>query len=131
MKTKLVICYRRLIIGRSECDKTYLMNCTLLQKQDPLFISTKSINHYPNIKAQTSDEIQPSEKHENNNVVSDDMLLSKQENNIDIESKHNNIDIYYNSQSCFYLPKNTIHYNSNKTFYVNKLYEISYCYFMI
>ena len=39
------------------------MNHILLQKQEPIFIITKSINQYPNINAQTSDEIQPSENY--------------------------------------------------------------------
>ena len=44
------------------------------------------------------------------------MLLSKQESYIDLfftRVRHNNIDIYYISQSYFHLPKNTIRNNSN------------------
>ena len=107
---------RTLIIGLSNCVKTYLMNFVLFQKQEPIFIITKSINQYPKIKAQTSDEIQPLEYYENSTVVFDDMLLSKQESNIDLfftRGRHNNIDIYYISQSYFNLPKNTIRNNSN------------------
>ena len=73
---------RTLIIGFSNCGKTYLMNHILHQKQEPIFIITKSLNQYPNIKAQTSDEIQPINEYENSVVVFDDMLLSKQESNI-------------------------------------------------
>ena len=39
------------------------------------------------------------------------MLLSEQESNIDLfftQGRHNNFDIFYISQSCFHLPKNTI-----------------------
>ena len=107
---------RTLIIGFSNCGKTYLMNHILFQKQEQIFIITKSINQYPNIKAQTSDEIEPLEIYENSVVVFDDMLLSKQESNIDLfvtRGRHNNIDIYYISQSYFHLPKNTIRNNSN------------------
>ena len=107
---------RILIIGFSNCGKTYLMNHILFQKQEPIFIITKSLSQYPKIKAQTSDEIQPLEYYENSTVVFDDMLLSKQENNIDLfftRGRHNNIDIYYISQSYFHLPKNTIRNNSN------------------
>ena len=107
---------RTLIIGFSNCGKTYLMNHILFQKQEPIFIITKSLNQYPKIKAQTSDEIQPLEYYENSTVVFDDMLLSKQETNIDLfftRGRHNNIDIYYISQSYFNLPKNTIRNNSN------------------
>ena len=44
------------------------------------------------------------------------MLLSKQENNIDLfftRGRHNNIDIHYISQSYFHLPKSTIRNFSN------------------
>ena len=107
---------RTLVVGVSNCGKTYLVNHILQQKQEPIFIITKSLNQYPNIKAQTSDEIQPLENYENTTVVFDDMLLSKQESNIDLfftRGRHNNIDIYYISQSYFHLPKNTIRNNSN------------------
>ena len=69
---------RNLMIGFSNCGKTYLMNHILHQKQEPIFIITKSVNQYPNIKAQTSDEIRPLNGYENSVVVFDDMLLSKQ-----------------------------------------------------
>ena len=69
---------RNLIIGFSNCGKTYLKNHSLHQKQEPVFIITKSLNQYPNIKAQTSDENQPLENYENSTVVFDDKLLSKQ-----------------------------------------------------
>ena len=59
---------RTLIIGFSNCGKTYPMNSILLQKQGPIFIITKSLNQYPNIKGQTSDEIQPIENYENSTV---------------------------------------------------------------
>ena len=117
-KTKVVdsVNHRTLIIGFSNCGKTYLMNHILLQKQEPIFKTTKSLNQYPNIKAQTSDEIQPLNEYENSVVVFDDMLLSKQESNIDLfftRGRHKNIDIYYISQGYFHLPKNTIRVNSN------------------
>ena len=98
---------RTLIIGFSNCGKTYLMNHILHQKQEPIFIITKSLNQYPKIKAQTSDEIQQLNEFENSVVLFDDMLLSKQESNIDpfsTRGRHNNIDIYYISQSYFHLP---------------------------
>ena len=75
---------RAVIIGFPNCGKTYPMNHTLFQKQEPIFIITKSLNQYPKIKAQTSDEIQPLEHYENSTVVFDDMLLSKQESTIDL-----------------------------------------------
>ena len=66
---------RTLIVGVSNCGKSYLMNHILLQKQEPIFIITKSVNQCRNIKAQTSDEIPPLNKYENSTVVFDDMLL--------------------------------------------------------
>ena len=44
---------RTLIIGFSNRGKTYLMNHILYQKQEPIFIITKSLNQYPKIKAKT------------------------------------------------------------------------------
>ena len=85
------------------------MNYFLLQKQDPIFIFTKSLNQYFKIKAQTSDEIQPLEISGNSTVVFDVMLLSKPKSNVDLfftRRRHNSIDIYY-------LPKNTIRNISN------------------
>ena len=44
------------------------------------------------------------------------MLLSKQESNVNLfftRGRHNNIDVYYISQSYFHLPKYTIRNNSN------------------
>ena len=71
-----------LTIGFSICGKTYLLNYILLQKQEPILIITKSLNQYPNIKAQPSSEVQPLEKAESSAVVFDDLLFSKQDYNI-------------------------------------------------
>ena len=67
---------RTLIIGFSNCSKTYLFHYKLLQKQEPVFIIKKSLNQYPNIKAATSDENEQIENYENSIVVFDYMLLS-------------------------------------------------------
>ena len=110
---------RTLIIGLSNCVETYLMYCILHQQQEPFFIFTKSLNQYPNIKAQSSDEIEPLENYENSAVVFDDLLLSKQGSNIDLfftRSRHQNIEINYISQSYYHLPKNTFRNNSNIIF---------------
>ena len=99
---------RTLIIGFSSCGRTCLMNHIMLGKQDPIFIITKSLNQYPNIKAQISDETQPSNEFENSIVVFDDILLSKQECNIILfftRGRHSGIDKYYISQSNFQLPE--------------------------
>ena len=112
---------RTLNIGVSHSGKTHLKNHILFQKQEPILIITKSLNQNPNIKAQTSDEIQPLNEYGNSVVVFDDMLLSKQESNIDLfftRGRHNNIDVYYISQSFSHLPKNTIR---NHSYIINKL----------
>ena len=98
------------------------MSYILLRKQEPIFIITKSLYQYPNIKAQKSDEVQPLNEHENSSAVFDDMLLSKQESNINLfftRGRHNNINVYYVSQSYFHLPKSTIRNRSN----INILYK--------
>ena len=92
------------------------MNRVLYQKQQPVFIITKSLYQYQNIKAETSDEVQPLENYANSTVAFDDMLLSKQEGIFDLvftRGRDTNIDFYYISQSSSYLPKNTIRNNSN------------------
>ena len=93
---------RILIIGSSNCGKTYLMNHILHQRQEAIFLITKSLNQYPKIKAQTSDGIQLLNEYEKSTDVFDDMLLSKQESNNILfftGRRHNNIDIYYISQN--------------------------------
>ena len=95
------------------------MNHILFQKQEPIFTVTESLNQHPAIKAQTSEEIEPIEIYKNSTVVFDDMLLSKQKSNIDLfftRGCHNNIDVYYISQSHFHLPKNSIRNISNIIF---------------
>ena len=93
------------------------MNFFLLQKQEPIFKNTKSLNQYHNIEAQTSDEIQPSKTYENSIVVFDDMLLSKRESKFILlftGERHSNNDIYYIIQSYFRFAKITIRNNSNR-----------------
>ena len=92
------------------------MNHILYQKQETIFVITKSINQCPNINNQTSYEIEPLEKYENSTVDFDDMLLSKQESNIKTfftRGRLDNFDIYYISQGYFHLTKITIRNNSN------------------
>ena len=92
------------------------MNHISLQKHEPIHINTKSLNQYPNIKSHTSDEIQPIEIYVNNIVVFNDMLLSKQESNMDLfftRGRHQNFDFCYISHSYFHVPKNTLRKNSN------------------
>ena len=95
---------RTLIIGFSKCGKIYLMNHFLFQKQEPILITTKSINQYPKIKAQTSDV-----------QLFLTICCYQTKSNFDLffaRGRHNNIDIYYISQSYFRLSKNTYRINS-------------------
>ena len=116
-KTDTVNNYNRtLIIGFSNCGKTYLMIGILLQKQEPVFIITKSLNQYPNIESQPSDETQFLEVLRNSTLVFDDMLQSEQASNTNLfftRRGHNNSDIYYISQCYVFLPKNKIRKDSN------------------
>ena len=99
---------RTLIKRFSNCGKTYLGNHNLHPKEEPIFITTKSLNQYPNIKGQTSDEIQPLNEYENSTVVFDDMMLSKQESNNDLfftRGRHIKIKIFSKSQNCFHFQK--------------------------
>ena len=87
------------------------MKYILLQKHEPIFIITKKLNQYPKIEAQTSDEIQALENSENSTIVFNYMLLSKQASNIhqfSTRRRHNQIYVYYLSQSYFHLTKNNI-----------------------
>ena len=85
-----------------------LSNEPCFTSKEPISIIKKSLNQYPYIKAQTSYEIEQLENYENSTVVFDVMLLSKQENNIDLfftRGRHSNIDLYYISQSFFIAQK--------------------------
>ena len=73
------------IYGFSNCGKCNLMNHILHQKQDSFLIITKSLSQNPNINAQISDEFPQKVKYEKNStIVSDDMILPKQESNVDL-----------------------------------------------
>ena len=94
------------------------MKFILFQKQEPIHIIKKSRHQCPNIKTQTSEEVQLIENYENGIVFFDDMLLSKQESKKDLlftRGRQKFIDLYLISHSYFNLPKNTIR-NSSKKF---------------
>ena len=70
-----------------------------------------------------NDEIKPLNEYENGIIVFDDILGSSNSRFIDqffIRGRHNNLDIYYLSQSYFDLPKITIRNNSNKIILFNQ-----------
>ena len=119
---------RTLLVGPSFSGKTYLMLKILSRISDrDIFIITKSPpEQYTNSKIkikEIGDEIRPLNQYENGIIVFDDILGSSNSRFIDqffIRGRHNNLDIYYLSQSYFDLPKRTIRNNSNKIILFNQ-----------
>ena len=117
--------------------KTNLMLKTLSRIPDrDIYISTKTPpEQYTNSKIkikEISGEIKPLNEYENGIIVFDDILGSSDSRFIDqffISGRHNNLDIYYLSQSYFDLPKRTIRNNSNKSILFNQtLKDIEHLY---
>ena len=128
---------RSLLVGPSFSGKTYLMLKILSRIPDrDIYIITKSPpEQYSNSKIkikEISDEIKRLNEYENGIVVFDDILGSSNSRFIDqffIRGRHNNLDIYYLSQSYFDLPKRTIRNNSNKIILFNQtLKDIEHIY---
>ena len=119
---------RTLLVGPSFSGKTYLMLQILSRISDrDIYIITKSPpEQYTNSKIkikEINDEIKPLSEYENGTIVFDDILGSSNSRFIDqffIRGRHNNLDIYYLSQSYFDLPKRTIRNNSNKIILFNQ-----------
>ena len=118
-------CNRTLIVGPSFCGKTHLLlnKLQLIRLDNPeqkICIITRSPEQYNKIEIEdVSVEEDLGDKSiqdfQNCCVVFDDMLDSNQ-NLIDpffTRGRHNDLDVYYLSQSYFDLPKRTIRYNSN------------------
>ena len=126
-----------LLVVPSFSSKTYLMLETLSRKPDrDIYIVTKSPpEQYTNSKIkikEISDEIKPVNEYKNGIIVFDDNLGSSNSRFLDqffFRGRHNNLDIYYLSQSYFDLPKRTIRKNSNKIFLLNQtLKDIEHIY---
>ena len=103
---------RTIILGHSASGKSYLMNSILnkLNRND-VYIICRRRDQYPNKYINQSTEIKSLEDYRNKTVIFDDMLGDKQSREIDqffIRSQHQNINVYYISQSWYDLPKNTI-----------------------
>ena len=109
--------HRQVIIGPSNVGKTFYM-LKLLEKigdQRPIYIITRSPNQYPNYK--TSNEIKPINKYKGSIVIFDDMLGAKNSSQIDeffTRGRHEDLDVYYISQSYFGLPRQSIRNNSGR-----------------
>ena len=81
----------------------------------PIHIITRSPNQYPNHK--TSNEIKPINKYKGSVVIFDDMLGAENSSQIDeffTRGSHEDLDVYYISQSYFALPRQSIRNNSDR-----------------
>ena len=128
---------RTLLVGHNFSGKTYLMLKILSRISDrDIYIITKSPpEQYTNSKIkikEINDEIKPLTEYENGIIVFDDILGSSNSRFIDqffIRGRHDNLDIYYLSQSYFELLKRTIRNNSNKIILFNQtLKDIEHIY---
>ena len=109
--------HRHVVIGPSNVGKTYYMLKVLekIGNKRPIHIITRSPNQYPNYKSST--EIKPINKYKGSIVIFDDMLGAKNSSQIDeffTRGRHEDIDVYYISQSYFGLPRQSIRNNSDR-----------------
>ena len=109
--------HRHVIIGPSNVGKTYYMLKVLekIGNKRPIHIITRSPNQYPNYK--TTTEIKPINKYKGSVVIFDDMLRAKNSSQIDeffTRGRHEDLDVYYISQSYFALPRQSIRNNSDR-----------------
>ena len=118
-------CKRTLIVGPSFCGKTLLLLnkiqlIRLYDKEKQIHIITRSPGQYENIQLEDVSvdedlEDRTIQDFQNCCVVFDDMLDSNQKliDPFFTRGRHNDLDVYYLSQSYFDLPKRTIRNNSN------------------
>ena len=81
----------------------------------PIHIITRSPNQYPNYK--TNNEIKPINKNKGSVVIFDDMLGGENSSLIDeffTRGRHENLDVFYISQSYFALLRQSIRNNSDR-----------------
>ena len=103
--------HRHVVIGPSNVGKTYYM-LKILEKignKRPIQIITRSANQYPTYKTRT--EIKPINKYKGSIVIFDDMLGARNSSQIDeffTRGRHEDLDVYYISQSYFGLPRQRI-----------------------
>ena len=107
----------KIIIGPRNVGKTYYMLKILerIGNKRPIHMITRSPNQYPNYK--TSTDIKPINKYKGSIVIFDDMLVAKNSSQIDeffTRGRHEDLDVYYISQSYFALPRQSIRNNSDR-----------------
>ena len=105
------------VIGPRNVGKTYYMLKVLekIGNKRRIHIITRSPNQYPNYK--TSNEIKPINRYKGSVVIFDDMLGAKNSSQIDeffTRGRHEDLDVYYISQSYFALPRQSIRNNSDR-----------------
>ena len=105
------------IIGPRNVYKTFYMLKVLekIDNQRLIHIVTRSPNQYPNYK--TSNEIKPINKYKGSVVIFDVMLGARNSSQIDelfTRGRHEDLDVYYISQSYFALPRKSIRNNSDR-----------------
>ena len=88
-----------------------------LKKGDkrPIHIITRSPNQYPNYK--TNNEIKSIDKHKGSVVISADMVGARNSSQMDEffkRGRHENLDVFYISQSYFSLPRQSVRNNSDR-----------------
>jgi len=119
---------RTLFVGHRFSGKTYLMlkiHSRLLNQEIDIFTKSPP-EHYFNSKIeykQIGEEIEPLSEYEKAIIVFEDFLGSTNSRCIyqcSIKGRHNNLNIYYLSQSYFDLLKRTIQNNSNKIILFNQ-----------
>ena len=105
------------VIGPRNVGKTYYL-VKLLEKlgdQRPIPLKTRSPNQYPNHETRT--ENKPINKYKGSIVIFDDMLGAKSSSQIDeffTRGRHEDLDVYYISQSYFALPRQSIRNNCDR-----------------
>ena len=119
------MCNRTLIVGPSFCGKTHLLLnklqlIRLYDNEKQIYIITRSPNQYEDleieqVKVEEDLEDKTIQDFQNCCVVFDDMLDTSQKliDPFFTRGRHNDLDVYYLSQSYFDLPKRTIRNNSN------------------
>ena len=105
------------VIGPRNVGKTYYMLKVLEKIVDKRSINiiTRSPNQYPKYK--TSNEIKPINKYKGSVVIFDDILGARNSSQIDeffTRGRHEDLDVYYISQSYFALPRQSIRNNSDR-----------------
>ena len=109
--------HRHVVIGPSNVGKTFYM-LKILEKignKRPIHIITRSPNQYPSYK--TSTDNKPINRYKRSVVVFDDLLgarNSSQKDEFFTRGRHEDLDVYYISQSYFGLPRQSIRNNSDR-----------------